>query len=197
MASTDVQLVIFDIGGVLCIQGFDVAAAAAVLGAEPAALEAGYWAGRDRYDRGCSSTAYWAGVAAASGAPRPEPGAVAQLVELDCQRWRSVAGEVSAMLDSLARRGCRLGLLSNAPKPLAETVRAASWSAGFEHRVFSSDLGLMKPDPRCYQVVLARFGVPAASAAFFDDRPENVAAAAQLGIQAQLFPGAGGVQRIF
>ena len=67
--------------------------------------------------------------------------------------------------------------------------RSASWSGIFELSLFSSELGLLKPDPRIYQTLLERWRLPAEQIAFFDDRAENVLGAAEAGIQAWLFEG--------
>jgi FMN phosphatase YigB (HAD superfamily) len=45
----------------------------------------------------------------------------------------------------------------------------------------------MKPDRRIYDVAIAAAGKPPESLFFTDDRPENIASAASLGIQAHHF----------
>ncbi len=53
----------------------------------------------------------------------------------------------------------------------------------FEHLAFSCFLGSVKPEPECYLAVLAMLGARPQDVIFFDDRPENVAGAAALGIR--------------
>jgi putative hydrolase of the HAD superfamily len=53
----------------------------------------------------------------------------------------------------------------------------------FSHRAFSCFLGAAKPERECYQAVLSVLGAQPADVVFVDDRPENVAAAAGLGIR--------------
>ncbi len=60
----------------------------------------------------------------------------------------------------------------------------------FRDIVVSGDERLVKPDPAIYQLALARFGLSADEAVFIDDREDNVAAAAALGIHAIRFVGA-------
>ncbi len=48
-------------------------------------------------------------------------------------------------------------------------------------------LGVRKPDPAIYQKALDALGAEGAQCFFIDDRPENVAAAREAGIHAQLF----------
>jgi epoxide hydrolase-like predicted phosphatase len=57
----------------------------------------------------------------------------------------------------------------------------------FEVIVDSSEVGVRKPDPRIFELALARLGgVEPAHALFLDDAPSNVAAAEKLGITAVL-----------
>lgn len=54
----------------------------------------------------------------------------------------------------------------------------------FDGLVLSYELGLMKPDPAIYKEALRRAGSAPARTAFFDDLPEYVEAARQVGIRA-------------
>lgn len=57
----------------------------------------------------------------------------------------------------------------------------------FEHRIFSHEVGAMKPDRKIYDAAIAAAGKPPESLFFTDDRPENVEAARELGIRAHQF----------
>ncbi|BBB48290.1 HAD family hydrolase [Pelolinea submarina] len=57
----------------------------------------------------------------------------------------------------------------------------------FDVSVFSSEIGLRKPDERAFQAVLDKLGVEAQEAIFVDDVPHNTAGAAEMGIHAVLF----------
>jgi putative hydrolase of the HAD superfamily len=48
--------------------------------------------------------------------------------------------------------------------------------------VFSCALKSAKPDPECFQATLALLGAAPADVIFLDDRPDNVAGAAELGM---------------
>lgn len=52
----------------------------------------------------------------------------------------------------------------------------------FEVVIDSSAVGLRKPDPRIYELVLRELGVTADRSAFLDDAPGNVAAACRVGM---------------
>jgi glucose-1-phosphatase len=53
----------------------------------------------------------------------------------------------------------------------------------FETVFLSYELGLMKPDARIYEEVLARAGLKAEETLFLDDNADNIKSAAQLGIE--------------
>jgi putative hydrolase of the HAD superfamily len=85
-----------------------------------------------------------------------------------------------ALVDALLSAGVRTGLLSNswgdhyAPELLAL----------FDVVVISGRVGLRKPDPAVFGLVLDKLGLPAGRVAFVDDVPVNVTAAAELGMHA-------------
>jgi FMN phosphatase YigB (HAD superfamily) len=56
--------------------------------------------------------------------------------------------------------------------------------------VFSGDLDMLTPEERIYRHLLDRLGAEPAEVAFLDDRAENVAGAAAIGIRAVHFTGA-------
>lgn len=87
-----------------------------------------------------------------------------------------------ALIGDLREVGVRVGLLSNS----WGNEYPAEVLALFDPVVISGEVGLRKPDPRIFQLVLGRLGLPAGRVAFVDDVPPNVAAAADLGIHAIL-----------
>lgn len=54
----------------------------------------------------------------------------------------------------------------------------------FDEVLISEDVGLRKPDPAIYQLMLTRLSLEASACVFVDDLPRNVEAAQQLGMQA-------------
>ena len=53
--------------------------------------------------------------------------------------------------------------------------------------MFSCALKSAKPDPECFQATLALLGAEPGDVIFLDDRPDNVAGAAALGIRSIQF----------
>ena len=79
----------------------------------------------------------------------------------------------------------RTGLLSNAFSNLRQVIQE-TWQIedAFDAIVISAEEGLIKPDPRIYQVALDRLGVKPWEAVFIDDMLQNVEAALHLGMHA-------------
>jgi epoxide hydrolase-like predicted phosphatase len=105
-------------------------------------------------------------------------------------RWfadETLSHDLLALADSLRRPPEFLvAVLSNASTDLEEAI--LDRKLGILHRfdlvVNSAREGIKKPDPAIYQRTLARLDVAPHEAIFVDDMPENVAAAAVLGIHA-------------
>lgn len=57
----------------------------------------------------------------------------------------------------------------------------------FEGGIFSHEVGLKKPHPKLYTMILEKAGVQAGEAIFIDDKPECLVPAAELGITTILF----------
>jgi epoxide hydrolase-like predicted phosphatase len=88
------------------------------------------------------------------------------------------------------------GLLSNAWGDLRHHVEHV-WCIGdaFDTMVISAEVGIAKPDPRIYRLVLEQLDVAPEKAVFIDDFPENLAPARQLGMRAIQFTERGEVLR--
>jgi epoxide hydrolase-like predicted phosphatase len=86
------------------------------------------------------------------------------------------------------RLNYKVGLLSNAWSGARAVLESRYHMMGvFNVAIFSAEVGLAKPDPRIYQLVLRRLGVEAAEAIFVDDFQTNIDAANSLGIHAVSF----------
>ncbi len=88
------------------------------------------------------------------------------------------------MARSFRDAGGHTGFLSNSGPEMMARVRAdRALDSWFDVVIVSCEVGLAKPDPRIYELCLARLGVSAVQALFVDDREDNVEAAARLGLR--------------
>jgi putative hydrolase of the HAD superfamily len=178
------EIIVFDLGDVLVPSAGVLVRLAAEVGVSTEQLSPAYWRHRRDYDLGGDETAYWESVLTLLGR-EADPLLIRRLNALDATKWSVLPAASQVLLDQLA--DVRLGLLSNAPAPLASSVRAAGWTAALEVLVFSADLGLVKPDPQIYASADAAYETAPADVVFFDDRRENVVAARTHGWDAHLW----------
>lgn len=181
--------VLFDYGGVICTPQpeADVALLASAAGCSVPDFHPPYWEYRLDYDRGeLDGSTYWQKVGAWVGRTYSEA-EIAELCRLDAESWLHLQAGTVALIEDLAAAGHRLALLSNAPAEVAEVVAALPLAASFEHCAFSCFLRTVKPEPECYQAVLAQLDASPDEVVFLDDRPENVAGAEAVGIRSVHF----------
>ena len=108
----------------------------------------------------------------------------AQSASLAADAWGS--WEVDPIVLSLVQRArtrYRVAMLSNATDILeAKLSHTYGIAHLFDPIINSSRVGIAKPDPAIYHELLNRMGLEAGETVFVDDRAENVAAAATLGM---------------
>jgi putative hydrolase of the HAD superfamily len=186
--------VLFDFGGVICYPQpeEDLARLARAAGCTVAEFGDAYWPYRLDYDRAVLDAAgYWQRVAGNLGRSFDEV-QIAELARLDIASWMHLQEGTVALIEDMAAAGHRLALLSNAPADVAEAVSGLPVAAHFEHLIFSCFLKSAKPDPECFNGALAVMGAEPAEVVLVDDRADNIAGAARLGMAVVLFtdPGA-------
>ncbi len=116
------------------------------------------------------------------------------LIEAYHHRWHDmlagpIAGSVE-ILEELKQTGVELHALTNwsvEKFPIArERYDFLGW---FESILVSGEVGLIKPDPRIFRLLLESIGRAAADCVYIDDNAKNVAAAGALGFDAIHFQG--------
>ena len=94
------------------------------------------------------------------------------------------------VLERLRQAGYRLIVLSNTCPPHVEWIgNQFSLLDRFDDRVFSYEVGTMKPSPEIYRVAVEAAGCEAAECFFVDDLVENVEAARALGLDGAVYVG--------
>jgi len=123
---------------------------------------------------------HWQAVGEALGVP-PEA-----LPVVKAQFWS--ADLVNHELVDTIRRlrpAYKVGLLSNAWGDLRQVMQERFHFDGlFDDLVISAEVGLAKPDPRIFELAVARLGMQPAEVVFVDDVLANVEAAQGVGLQA-------------
>lgn len=114
---------------------------------------------------------------------RPDPAA---LEHAGCDIFRSNLTMIP-VISQLKAAGHRLGMLSNTCAThyaFFASGRFRMIPEAFDVVVTSFDAGVMKPDPRIYEIAAAKAGVAPEEVFFADDMPANVAGARAAGFDA-------------
>ncbi|HEX3527451.1 MAG TPA: HAD-IA family hydrolase [Thermoanaerobaculia bacterium] len=121
-------------------------------------------------------------------APPPSPFAAAELFYRFAtpEAWE-VFPEVPAVLARLRARGLRLAVVSNWDPRLPDLLESLGLARSFDAIVYSSEVGVEKPDPRIFLSALGRLKVePAAALHVGDGKVEDAEGAAAAGLHALL-----------
>ncbi|WP_448192017.1 HAD family hydrolase [Azospirillum sp. sgz301742] len=134
----------------------------------------------------------WDEAVAVLAAEYPE---CSELIRAYHERWQDmVVGEIpgsAEILTELKERGVPLYALSNfsREKYLEARQRFASFDL-FDGVVVSGEVGLVKPDPAIWRLLLERYGLDPSGVLYIDDLAGNVAVAESLGMTTHHFSGA-------
>jgi putative hydrolase of the HAD superfamily len=112
------------------------------------------------------------------------PGAAGALDE-----WEANVGRVDTTMLQVVRavrQEVTVALLSNGSTRLRRDLHVLDLLDELDIIFNTAELGIAKPDPGVFELVLDRLGVDAAQARFVDDLPENVAGASSVGIRAHV-----------
>jgi putative hydrolase of the HAD superfamily len=187
-----IDTLILDYGEVLTHpqRSDDMRAMAGVLGIDEAPFREAYWTLRCEYDRGLPAVEYWKRTAASLGLPPVDEAQIAALIACDIMSWTDYRDEMWEVARTFRARGGRTGLLSNGVPEIVARIHAdRPLDAVFDAVVVSFQVGLVKPDPAIYRHTLDRLGAQPDTTLFVDDRAENTAAAAALGMHTITFTG--------
>lgn len=96
--------------------------------------------------------------------------------------WQSTIEPTAALIRDLKAAGYRLYVLSNMSREFIAFLREKEVYKYFDGEVISCEEGIVKPDPAIYRTLIDRYSLNVSETMFIDDRRENVAVAATLGI---------------
>lgn len=122
---------------------------------------------------------------------RDHPGK-ADLIDAFFARWpEMIAGPIAGTVEILAalrRRGVPLYALTNwSAETYPHALARFDFLGWFRGVLVSGHVGLVKPDPAIFHLMLDRFEIEAEDAVYIDDNAANVATAAALGMLAIRF----------
>ena len=104
--------------------------------------------------------------------------------------YLEVMNHTLALINSLRERGYNIYYLSNWSKwHVQELIRANKFEflKLMDEGIFSYETGYMKPDRRIYKYFLDKYNLDPSTCIFFDDKEENVKAARDVGMKAEVF----------
>jgi putative hydrolase of the HAD superfamily len=191
------RVVVFDYGEVISRSPSPEAWAelAGLTGMPVDAFPAAWNRRRHDLDQGrLSVTAYWTAIADELGVTW----SLSQLQRLwarDFTSWFEPDPAVLDLIGELHDGGTRIALLSNAGFDFGDPFRYSPLGAVMERVFVSAELDLIKPDPAIYRHVMSELGIGPDGMAFIDNKAENVAAAAALGIAAHHYVEPAGLRR--
>ena len=112
-----------------------------------------------------------------------------QLSQLQSDYWKGERLNVDLAQFAQALRPCyKVGIISNAGSGAhADVNRKFNLDSYVDGAFYSAEVKLIKPDPRIYQLALARLNVRASESVFVDDMLVNVEAARALGMRGVQF----------
>ena len=118
----------------------------------------------------------------------------ADAVAMFRDRWFDMCnGDIPGMYElimELKREGVGVYGLTNWPaETFAEARRRFRTLASIDKYVVSSSVGLVKPDPAVYNLLLSEFNLTHRECVFIDDREDNVNAAIAVGMSGIVYPG--------
>jgi putative hydrolase of the HAD superfamily len=144
-----------------------------------------YWAHRHAYDRGdLTAEAYWHKAAAGAGIVLT-PTQLTALLAADVDLWTQINAPMLEWAQRLQRAGIPTGILSNIGDAMAAGLLTKfDWLGAFNHHTWSYALNLAKPEPAIYLHAIEGLHTPPENILFIDDKPENIATALSVGMQA-------------
>ncbi len=86
------------------------------------------------------------------------------------------------------RREYKTGLISNFSNELRKRIENEwAFESAFDEIIISCEVGLVKPDPEIFNLMLDRLGVRADESVFVDDRIKNIDGAKKMGFHTVFF----------
>ena len=196
MAPNSIRAVIFDFGNVLTMPQDEsrIDEMSRLAGLDRDRFLSAYRSLRLDYDRGTLDVeTYWKEVLRTGGVADDRVAElngefVQSMTESDIASWMVIRPTMVEWARALKTAGWKTAILSNMPTEHADYIRRSfPWIEYFDVRVFSYDVGLIKPEAAIYEECIRRLEVEASESIFIDDIQVNVEAAKRVGINGVFF----------
>lgn len=108
--------------------------------------------------------------------------------------WPKLIGEVNEKTQAIVEKlhgKYPLAIISNSVPEHMESISGLDIYKYFDTVIFSTEVGLRKPDREIYKLAAQKLGIPLNQLLFIDDNPNWIKAAEDVGMQAVLFEDAG------
>lgn len=147
-----------------------------------------YWDLRLDFDAGLlNSHAYFQKIAQLEGKSFTRA-QLEQLTECDARMWMDVNELMLAWTKELKRAGLLTAVLSNIGDGVLNAMRRGfPWLAQFDKRIWSCEIGIVKPNAAIYLYAVEQLGVRPDEALFIDNLAPNVAGAEAAGLHGIVF----------
>lgn len=185
--NTSIKAVVFDFGGVVAAvdrtQATKFLKSTFHLSDEEFKLLLNKW--KICLVEGCNEEQFWKSYADSLQVTLP-PDWFTQFEKVKAFAFTEIPQTI-AIVKELKKQGYRVAMLSNVTAYHAEVIRKLGYYDLFDPVLLSYEIGVEKPDPKAYQILLKKLKLPASAIIFIDDREENVEAAEKMGIASILF----------
>jgi len=112
---------------------------------------------------------------------------VKRLLTRSFEKNFAVDEKVIDLIKKLKSKGYVISALSNTHKDDAEVYKINKVYDIFDHVVLSCEVGLVKPDPKIYELCAKKMGLSPEECVFIDDSSKNLPSAKELGMKIILF----------
>ena len=185
-----IKAVVFDFGKVISFPPDHsvMEEIAALAGIKWEKIEPLYWKYRRDYDRGRFAVSGFFQNIFNELDHKIDKETLLKIGELDLNSWKKINPGTVELMAEIKKAGFLLGILSNMPFDYLEFARRNFPVMNLPHAgIFSCELGFIKPEEGIYLKLLSAIGCRAEELVFFDDVPENVEKALELGMEARIW----------
>jgi putative hydrolase of the HAD superfamily len=182
----NIKAVVFDYGGVICFPPLPEIEAEMerLTGLSVETLRELNRKYRGEYDRGTYNAKEYYKFILSSAGVFPDEAGLEKIAQTDMDGWKRINSETVRLMRDIKAAGFVLGILSNMPHDFLAWGREHIPVFGeADPAVFSCCYNLIKPEAALYEKLRERAGCACGEIVFFDDVPDNIAAARKLGIQ--------------